>query len=131
MARFLRSMTILIRTPRETVFRFMDDPSRGGMHMTGRSMMMMGSRLVVEQLSPNPTGTNARFRWHGRMMGIPMDFTTIVTSWVLDAEKTWETERGARMIILSWYRMRLALSDGTHGTNATLSLEWERPDAWP
>ncbi len=65
------SRTLFIGAAREAVFPYLDDITQTGMHMTGRSVMMMGSKLLLEQRSPEATGPNARYRWHGRMMGIP------------------------------------------------------------
>jgi hypothetical protein len=130
MASFSRSRTMLIRVQRERVFSYMDDIAHTGMHMTGRSMMMMGSKLILAQLSGEATGPNARYRWHGRMMGLPMDFTVAVTKWAEGRENCWETIGEARMIILSWYRMELHLADDVSGTRATLSIAYELPHTW-
>ncbi|MEO8590710.1 MAG: SRPBCC family protein [Flavobacteriales bacterium] len=124
------SRTILIHAPREAVFHYIDDIAHTGMHMTGRSMMMMGSKLLLERLSPEATGPNARYRWHGRMMGIPMDFSIAVTKWVADREKCWETTGTPWMIILSWYRMMFHLEDEGSGTRATLSIDYSLPNQW-
>src|ERR1044072_210990 len=73
------------------VFKTIDDLGVTGMHMTESSMMMMGSKLKLEFLTPNKTGLDSRYRWTGKMMGIPMDFTVAVTKWVEGKEKVWET----------------------------------------
>lgn len=67
--------SILIHSTPDKVFAQMDDFSKTGMHMRESSMMMMGSKLRLEQLSPNPTGVGAKYRWYGRMMGMAMDFS--------------------------------------------------------
>jgi hypothetical protein len=130
MEQHVRSMTLLIRAPRAEVFRYMDDIGHTGMHMTGRSMMMMGSKLNLERLSKEATGPNARYRWHGRMMGLPMDFTVAVTEWKEGVRKCWGTTGPARMIILSWYRMELELFDEPDGTLASLGITYTLPCSW-
>ena len=54
------SKGILIRATPEKVFFQMDDFSKTGMHMSEKSMMMMGSKLTLEQLSPNKFGLRAK-----------------------------------------------------------------------
>lgn len=61
------------------VFQKLDDLGVTGTHMTESSMMMMGNKLELTFLSPNHTGLNSKYRWRGKMMGIPMDFTVLVT----------------------------------------------------
>lgn len=69
---------ILIQASQQKVFAQMDDFSKTGMHMGESSMMMMGSKLTLEQLSQNATGVGASYRWHGKMMGMAIDFTETV-----------------------------------------------------
>ena len=76
-----KSKSILIHSTPEKVFAQMDDFSKTGMHMSESSMMMMGSKLKLEQLSTNPTGVGAKYRWYGKMMGMTMDFSETVTKW--------------------------------------------------
>ena len=122
-----RSKTILIHSEARSVFLYMDNIGNTGMHMTKSSMPMMGSNLKLEQLSENPTGLNSKFRWSGKIMGFSMDFTVIVTRWIKDSEKVWETIGVAKMIILSWYRMRLFLVPEGTNTRAELSIAYTLP----
>jgi hypothetical protein len=95
--------------------------------MTQSSMMMMGSKLQLEYLSKNHTGLNSKYRWRGKMMGIPMDFTVIVTKWNEGRHKVWETVGANELILYSWYRMDLQVKQSDHGTKAHLSITYERP----
>ena len=79
----------------------MDDFSKTGMHMSESSMMMMGSRLMLEQLSINSTGVGAKYRWHGKMMAMTMDFSETVTKWQSPKLKEWEIVGEAKIIIMS------------------------------
>jgi hypothetical protein len=62
----------------QQVFKTIDDLGVTGMHMTESSGMMMRSKLDLEFLTTNRTGIGSRYRWTGKMMGIPMDFTVAV-----------------------------------------------------
>ena len=106
----------------------MDNLGNTGMHMTESSAMMMGSKLDLKQLSENATGLNSKLRWFGKMMGFRMDFTVVVTKWIKDKEKIWETVGEAKMIILKWYQMRLVISPDGQNTKAELSIAYTKPD---
>ena len=108
----------------------MDDFSKAGMHMSESSMMMMGSKLKLEQLSPNATGIGATYRWHGKMMGMTIDFTEIVTKWQPVKHKEWETTGEAKIIIMSWYRMGFEITPDGNGANAKLFISYRSPQKW-
>jgi hypothetical protein len=118
---------VTIHSTPEEVFAYMDNLGNTGMHMMESSMMMMGSKLHLEQISKNATGLGATFRWYGKVMGFKMDFTVVVTTWIENVEKVWETVGDAKMIILGWYQMRLILAPAADGTNAELSIEYTKP----
>src|SRR6187551_958462 len=103
------SRSLLIHADAHRVFTFMDDLAKTGMHMTESSMMMMGSKLTLEDITKNSSGVGATFLWYGKMMGMKMDFTEMVTAWMQDKSKTWETIGEAKIIIMSWYRMNFNL----------------------
>ncbi len=125
-----RHKTIAIQAPPEKVFAQMDDFSKTGMHMSESSMMMMGSKLTLEQLSPNAVGLNAKYRWYGKMMGMNMDFTQVVTKWMPPKLKEWETIGDAQIIIMRWYRMGFEITPSENGTMVTISIAYEPPKGW-
>jgi hypothetical protein len=111
----------------EQVFKCIDDLGVTGMHMTRSSMMMMGSKLSLEFLTANHTGPGSKYKWTGKMMGMPMDFTVEVTKWISDKEKIWETIGETKLIIYSWYRMHLLILPALNGCKAELSISYEKP----
>lgn len=108
----------------------MDDLSKTGMHMSESSMMMMGSKLTLKQVSPNPTGVGAKYRWYGKMMGMTMDFSETVTKWQTPHLKEWETFGDAKMIIMSWYRMRFEITPAKNGATAKISISYLSTKEW-
>jgi hypothetical protein len=118
---------ILILAPVEKVFAFMDDLTQTGMHMSERSMMMMGSKLELERLPGPEKGVGATFRWSGKVLGLPVDFTETVTYWKENEGKVWETVGSPLMIILGWYRIRLITKPNGEGTSVSLEIEYEPP----
>ena len=116
-----------IKSSPDAVFDYMDHLGNTGMHMMEDSAMMMGSKLALQQLSKNETGLDSKFRWYGRMMGLKMDFTVVVTKWIKSKEKVWETVGKAKMIILGWYQMRLLLTPKGEVTVSELSISYTYP----
>lgn len=125
-----KTKNILIHSTPEKVFAQMDDFSKTGMHMSESSMMMMGSKLKLTQLSTNATGVGASYRWYGKMMGMTMDFSETVTKWQPPKLKEWETAGEAKIIIMSWYRMWFGIAPTENGTNAKLSISYLPPKQW-
>ncbi len=125
-----KSKSILIHSTPEKVFQQMDDFSKTGMHMSESSMMMMGSKLTLEKLSDIATGVGASFRWHGKMMGMKMDFSETVTKWEQNKLKEWEIVGDAKIIIMSWYRMWFEISPAENGTLAKISISYLPPKEW-
>lgn len=88
----------------------------------------MGGKLDLAFLTENHTGIGSRYKWTGKMMGMSMDFTVEVAKWVRGVEKTWETIGDARLIIYSWYKMQLVITEIPGGVSrAELSISYKRP----
>lgn len=122
-----KSQSIIVHSSPEKVFAFMDEISKTGMHMTKSNMPMMGGKLELKQLSPNANGPHAKFQWKGNVLWMKLDFTVEVTEWKKNKIKVWETVGEAKIIILSWYRMRLSLTPVKEGTLADLSISYTTP----
>ena len=125
-----KSKSILINSTPEKVFQQMDDFSKTGMHMSESSMMMMGSKLKLEQLSINSTGVGAKYRWYGKMLGMIMDFSETVTKWQPPELKEWETIGEAKIIIMSWYHMWFEITPYQKGASAKISISYLPPRQW-
>ena len=125
-----KSKSIRINSTPEKVFLQMDDFSKTGMHMTESSMMMMGSKLKLDQLSENPGGVGAKYSWHGKMLGMKMDFSETVTKWEPPVFKQWETFGDAKMSIMSWYRMWFEITPSGNFSIAKISIGYLQPKEW-
>ncbi len=122
--------TATIQAATEKIFAQMDDFSKTGMHMSENSMMMMGSKLALEQISPNPTGIGAAYRWHGKMLGMTIDFREEVRKWEPPKRKEWETIGAAQIIIMRWYRMGFEITPSENGAIVTIFIDYEPPKGW-
>ena len=61
------------------VFDCLDDLGVTGMHMRESSMPMMGGKMNLQFLTPHKTGLGTKYRWTGKVMWWPLDFTVEVT----------------------------------------------------
>lgn len=119
--------TVVINASPKEVFDFMDDINNTGMHMTKTNPQMMGSKLNLEWLTDHKTGLNTQYKWTGKVVGMKMKFTVVVTGWESGRSKTWETIGKAKMIVISWYRMYLELKQNDDGTTtAKLGILYTR-----
>jgi hypothetical protein len=109
------------------VFKYLDDLGVTGMHMTKSSMPMMGGKLNVVFLSANRSGLNSEYRWTGKVVGLTLDFTVKVTKWIMNEEKIWETIGEPKLIIYSMFRMNLRINPEQNGTEARLSISYQKP----
>lgn len=125
-----KSKRIIIHSSPQQIFSQLDDFSKTGMHMSESSMMMMGSKLKLEQLSGTTSGIGSTYRWYGKMLGLTIDFTETVTEWQLNQLKEWETIGEAKMIIMSWYRMGFEIRPGEKGAFVELSISYLPPKEW-
>jgi hypothetical protein len=121
------SETVAIHGPAHVVFEFLDDFARLGGHMSQRSMALLGSRLDLDRLSPQATGVGARYRWHGRILGLAVDLTEVVTEWVRDRRKAWQTVGEPRLIVMSGYRMGFTVAQGQSDSALTVEIEYDPP----
>ncbi|MFE3869965.1 hypothetical protein ACFX5F_01850 [Flavobacterium sp. ZS1P70] len=122
--------TMVIHSTPEMVFAQLDDLSKTGMHMSQSSLMMLGSKLKLEQLSTNSIGMGSKYRWYGKMIGMIIDFSEIVTEWQPPVLKKWETVSDAKIIIMSWYRMWFKISSHKKGPTVKLAISYLPPKHW-
>ncbi len=109
------------------VFRFLDDPLNTGSHMQKGGL---GGHLQLEVLSGNYAGEGATHRWHGKVFGWKVDFTTVVERWVKDKEKAYRTIGTPRMVVMSNFAVHWALEPVAGGTRITVDFDYEPPSSW-
>lgn len=122
------SKTELFNASPDQVFDVLDDLGVTGAHMTLSSMMMMGSKLNLEFLTSFRRGLGTKYHWFGKMMGLTMDFTVLVTKWVDGIEKVWGTVGKSKLIIYSGFEMSLQVLPDGNSTKAVLSISYTKPE---
>lgn len=123
------SRTALISAPAERVFAYVDDIRNLARHMSeSPSMPMMGSKLTLEIVTAEPTGVGATYRYTGKMLGLVLDFSETVTTYIAGREKIWRTIGNPRLLIMRGYEMRVLVEPVTPTTtNLTISIDYELP----
>ena len=98
------SRTALINASPEQVFAYVDDIRNLARHMSeSPSMPMMGSKLKLEIVTPEPTGVGATYRYTGKMLGLVLDFSETVTTYIAGREKIWRTIGDPKLLIMRGY----------------------------
>ena len=70
------SCSATIEARAERVFAYVGDIRNLARHRSeSRSMPMMGSKLQLDIMTPEPTGVGAVYRYSGQMMGFTIDFS--------------------------------------------------------
>lgn len=125
------SRSAMVSAPVGEVFAYVDDIRNLARHMSeSPSMPMMGSKLNLEIVSPKPTGVGATYRYTGKMLGLVLDFSETVTTYVAGREKIWRTIGNPKLLILRGYEMRVLVEPVTPATtNLTISIDYELPVA--
>jgi len=111
----------------EAVFNCLDDLGVTGMHMTKSSMPMMGGKMKLQFLTPHKTALNTKYRWTGKVLWWKLDFTVKVTEWQRGKLKIWQTIGPVKLIIYSWFQMKLKIWTYENESLAQLSISYERP----
>ena len=125
------SRTALINASPEQVFAYVDDIRNLARHMSeSPSMPMMGSKLKLEIVTPEPTGVGATYRYTGKMLGLVLDFSETVTTYVAGREKIWHTIGCPQLLILRGYKMHVLVEPVTPATSKlTIGVDYELPKA--
>jgi hypothetical protein len=123
------SRTALISAPAERVFAYVDDIRNLARHMSENpSMPMMGSKLTLKIVTPELTGVGATYRYTGQMLGLVLDFSETVTTYIAGREKIWRTIGNPKLLIMHGYEMRVLVEPVTPATtNLTISIDYELP----
>ena len=93
-------------------------------------MPMMGSKLKLEIMTPEPTGVGAVYRYSGQMMGLTIDFSETVTKYLPAREKVWRTIGKPELLIIAGYEMRVLVEPlSLVSSRLTISIDYQLPRA--
>lgn len=123
------SRSATVDAPAERVFAYVDDIRNLARHMSERgSMPMVGSKLRLEIVTPEPTGVGATYRYFGRVMSLIIDFSETVTRYVPGREKVWRTAGQPRLLIIENYEMRVLVEPMPDArSKLTIAIDYTLP----
>lgn len=87
------------------VFDFLDDQEALGAHMTKRSAMMAGGRMIYEFDDAKGKAVGSVVRMRGEMMGLSLEVEEVVTERVPPLRKVLETRGKQNMLVIDSYRL--------------------------
>lgn len=112
-------------------FAYLDDHTRLSAHMSRSSWMMAGSRMTIAADDAGGRAPGSVIRLRGRMLGIRLSVTEVVTEREVPRGKTWETIGTPRLIVIGHYRMGFVLGDAGQESELRVFIDYALPDAWP
>ena len=120
-------VSVVLAAPIEAVFDYLDDFRKLSAHMEQRSGMMAGSRMTIEIDEGGGRAVGSQVRMHGRMLGIALSLTEVVTERQPPARKAWQTT-DARLLVIGPYRLGFELVPRVDATLARVFIDYALPE---
>ena len=128
---FHNESTSLVDAPIDQVFAYLDDPKALAAHMGESSMMMAGSRMLIDVDADGGRVVGSKIRMQGRMMGIPLSLEEVVTERQVPSRKVWETIGTPNLVVMAHYRMGFELTPGVHSSVVRVFIDYSLPTTAP
>ncbi len=94
-----------VAAPADEVFRFLDDPARFGEHMGRSDWRTAGMRMHYVLDAERGQAVGSLIRLEGQMLGVKLRVDEVVQLRDPPVRKVWTTLPGARLLVISAYRM--------------------------
>lgn len=118
---------VLLDAPLEAIFAHLDDFRRLSAHMERRSGMMAGSSMTIEMDAGEGRAVGSQVRMRGRMMGIHLALTEVVTDRDPPVRKAWRTI-DTDLLVIGDYRLGFELAPEGRRTRARLFIDYGLPE---
>lgn len=118
--------SVLLDAPIEAVFAYLDDFHRLSAHMERRSGMMAGSSMTIEMDAGEGHAVGSQVRMRGRMMGIHLALTEVVTDREPPMRKAWRTI-DAELLVIGNYRLGFDLAPEGRHTRVRFFIDYALP----
>lgn len=112
-----RSAECVVRveaTP-QALFDFLDDPRRLGSHMDQPSWRTGWSRMSYELDARGGREVGSEIRMNGRVLGLSLGLSEVVTQRSPPGRKVWETRGAPRLVVIGPYTMGFEIRAATEG----------------
>ena len=83
--------------------------------------------MHVELDDQRGRAVGSHIRMRGSMLGMELSLDEVVTLRERPLRKEWETVGSPRLLILSWYRMGVHLTQEPGGTRTAVFIDYRRP----
>lgn len=117
---------MLLAAPIGAVFEHLDDFRKLSAHMERRSGMMAGSSMTIETDAGEGRAVGSEVRMRGRMMGLELSLTEVVTERMPPFRKAWQTI-DSRLIVIGPYRLGFELTPRVNATLARIFIDYALP----
>lgn len=112
------------------VFAYLDDHERLGAHMMQSSAMMAGSAMAFSFDEGKGRALGSRIEMRGKVLGLSLTVSEIVTERDIPERKAWETQGSPRLLVIGAYRMGFEIAPEGAGCRLTVFIDYDLPD-WP
>lgn len=110
----------------EIAFAYLDNFNALSAHMAKRSMMMMGSRMGIATDDRKGRDVGSRVEMRGRVLGIPLSLSEIVTERDPPLRKAWETI-DTSLVVIGPYRLGFELAPSDRGSRLRVFIDYDLP----
>ena len=125
------SSSVLVRATVDRVFAYLDDPKALAAHMGESSMMMAGSRMLIDVDADGGRAIGSKISMHGRMMGIPLSLEEVITERQVPRRKVWQTIGTPNLLIMAHYRMGFELTPSGDSSMVRVFIDYSLPTTAP
>lgn len=113
-----------------TLFEHLDDQAKLASHMMQSSAMMAGSSMKFTFDHDRGRMLGSRIGMHGKVLGLSLELSEIVTERDPPRRKAWETEGVPRLLVIGAYRMGFDIAPQGLGSRLTVFIDYDLPN-WP
>ena len=120
---------VLVGAPADAVFAHLDDHARLSAHMTRRSWMMAGSRMILQLDTDEGHAVGSTIRLSGRVLGLRLELVEVVTERQPPLRKVWETVGQPRLLVIGPYRMGFEIEPQREAAWLSVFIDYALPDS--
>ena len=128
---FHNESTAVANAPVDRVFAYLDDPKALAAHMGESSMMMAGSRMLIDVDADGGRVVGSKIRMQGRMMGIALSLEEVITERQVPSRKVWETIGTPNLVVMAHYRMGFELTPRDDASMVRVFIDYSLPTSAP
>ena len=119
--------SVLLDAPIEQAFAHLDDFHKLSAHMEKPSGMMAGSRMTIETDTQGGRAIGSKVRLSGRMAGMNLQLTEVVTEREPPFRKAWQTI-DTKLLVIGPYRLGFQLDREGARTRARIFIDYALPE---